>query len=100
MVLALAQQAAHARELRRALDQLLDLAEEAGEKVCVVEDAHGLEYPASEGELPAAAEQAKARAGLGAALGELARIEDRLGKQLAAMAKARWALARARRSEQ
>jgi len=41
-------------ELRRALDELLDLAEEAGEKVCVVEDAHGLEYPASEGELPVA----------------------------------------------
>jgi hypothetical protein len=86
-----------ARELRRALDALADLVEDANAPVCTIEDAHGLEFPGRE-EIPDADERSRARAGLAAALDDLARRENAMRRQIWQLARARRTLARLARA--
>jgi hypothetical protein len=89
-----------ARELRKALDGLLEVGENAGELVCIVEDSFGLDYPAAEGQRPTEAEQAAARMAVPGALEEIAKAENEMRRQLWLVAKARRSLARAARAGQ
>jgi hypothetical protein len=89
-----------ALDLRRALDELNSTSEDAGELVCNVEDAYGLEFPATDGQRPTEAEQAKARAAMPAVLERLAKLENQLRKQLWSLAKARRGLNRIVRAGQ
>jgi hypothetical protein len=87
-----------ARELRRAMEELNGTSEEANELVCVVEDGFGFDYPATDGERPTEAEQARAEAALPDTLESLARLENRMRKELWHVAKARRGLARMARA--
>ena len=89
-----------ARELRKALDDLMEVGEDAGELVCIVEDSFGLDYPAAEDQRPTAAEQAAAKMAVPGALEALAKAENQMRRQLWLMAKARRGLARAARAGQ
>jgi hypothetical protein len=83
-----------AHDLRKALDDLMDVGEEAGELICIIEDSYGINYPAADGERPTAAEQAAAKIATPGTLEALAKAENQLRKQLWFMAKARRGLAR------
>ena len=63
-----------ARELRRALDELGALVEDANKHACVVEDAFGLDAPVADFERLGEAEQAKARTELPGAPEALAEL--------------------------
>lgn len=89
-----------ARELRAALDGLLEVGEDASEMVCIVEDSFGLDYPAAEDKRPTEAEQAAARMALPGALEAVAKAENQMRRQLWLVAKARRSLAKAVRAEQ
>jgi hypothetical protein len=89
-----------ARELRTALDGLMDVGEDAGELVCIVEDSFGLDYPAAEGQRPTEAEQAAARMAVPATLEALAKAENEMRRQLWLVAKARRGLAKILRAGQ
>ena len=88
------------RELRKALDDLMEVGEDAGELICIVEDSFGLDYPAAEDQRPTAAEQAAAKMAVPGTLEALAKSENQMRKQLWLMAKARRGLARAVRAGQ
>ena len=88
------------RRLRKALDGLMDVGEDAGELVCIVEDSYGLDYPAAEGQRPTAAEQAAARMAVPGALDAIAKAENEMRRQLWLVAKARRGLARMARAGQ
>jgi hypothetical protein len=87
-----------ARELRRAMEELNGTSEEASELVCMVEEGFGLDYPATDGERPTDAEQARAEAALPGTLESLATLENRMRKELWHVAKARRGLARMARA--
>ena len=89
-----------ARELRRALDQLGALVEDANKHACVVEDAFGLDDPVADFERVGEAEQAKARAEMPGALEALADLGNRIHRQLWVMARARRGLAKILRAGQ
>jgi hypothetical protein len=89
-----------ARKLRRAMAELNGASEDANELVCVVEDSFGFDYPATDGERPTDAEQARAEAALPETLGSLARLENRMRRELWHVAKARRGLARMTRAGQ
>ncbi len=67
-----------ARELRKALDDLMGVGEDAGELVCIVEDSFGLDYPAVEDQRPTAAEQAAAKMAVPGTLEALAKAENQM----------------------
>ncbi|MGC9986100.1 MAG: hypothetical protein ABSF35_21045 [Polyangia bacterium] len=71
-----------ARELRRALDELGALVEDANKHACVVEDAFGLDDPVADFERLGEAEQAKARTELPGVLEALAELGNRIHRQL------------------
>jgi hypothetical protein len=87
-----------ARDLRKALDDLMEVGEDAGELVCIVEDSFGLDYPAAEDQRPTEAEQAAAKMAVPGALEALAKAENEMRRQLWLMAKARRGLARMARA--
>lgn len=87
-----------ARERRRAVEEMNGTYEEASELVCMVEDSVGLDYPATDGEHPTKAEQARAETALPETLESLSRMENRMHKELSCVAKARRGLARMARS--
>ncbi|MGA7741344.1 MAG: hypothetical protein WBP56_08255 [Polyangia bacterium] len=89
-----------ARKLRKALDDLLEVGEDAGELVCIIEDSFDIDYPATDGEWPSEAEQAAARMALPGALDTIAKAENQVRKQLWLVSKARRSLARTLRAEQ
>jgi hypothetical protein len=88
------------RDLRTALDGLLEVGEDASEMVCIVEDSFGLDYPAADGGRPTASEQAAAKMALPGALEAVAKAENQMRRQLWLVAKARRSLAKAMRAEQ
>jgi hypothetical protein len=88
------------RDLRTALDSMMEVGEDAGEMICIVEDSFGLDYPATDGERPSEAERAAAKMALPGALEAVAKAENQMRRQLWLVAKARRSLAKAVRAEQ